>query len=75
MKCKADPFDGCLGDLVISVQTARRQAKKYGQTLRQELRRLIIHGYLHLLGYDHEGVTRSKAETMRRTERSLLLKL
>jgi len=43
-----------LGDVVISVPQARRQAARDGRALERELRLLLIHGYLHLLGYDHE---------------------
>jgi len=43
-----------LGDLYISIDTARKQAVEYGVTLADELKRLTIHGILHLLGYDHE---------------------
>jgi probable rRNA maturation factor len=42
-----------LGDVVVSVDTARRQAKRRGRSLASELRVLIAHGILHLLGYDH----------------------
>ena len=44
---------GLLGDVVISLQTARRQAAAYGRPLAQEVRMLLAHGLLHLLGYDH----------------------
>jgi probable rRNA maturation factor len=43
-----------LGDIAISPATARRYAKKNGRTLPNELQILILHGVLHLLGYDHE---------------------
>jgi probable rRNA maturation factor len=43
-----------LGDIAISPKTAERNAKKDGRELRMELRILILHGLLHLLGYDHE---------------------
>jgi probable rRNA maturation factor len=43
-----------LGDVAISPATARRYAKKSGRKLPSELRVLILHGVLHLLGYDHE---------------------
>ncbi len=43
-----------LGDIAISPQTARRNARRSGRTLANELRVLILHGLLHLLGYDHE---------------------
>ena len=43
-----------LGDIVINLQRAIRQAIEQGITLNEELKRLTIHGLLHLLGYDHE---------------------
>jgi probable rRNA maturation factor len=46
--------DVLLGDVVISIPTARRQAAAYGAPLQRELERLLIHGVLHLLGHDHE---------------------
>jgi len=46
--------DEYLGDIAISPATARRYAKKNGRNLSSELRVLILHGVLHLLGYDHE---------------------
>lgn len=42
-----------LGDIAISLDRARAQAKDYGATLVEELSRLAVHGTLHLLGYDH----------------------
>jgi probable rRNA maturation factor len=44
-----------LGDIAISPETARRYAKENGRTLQQELRILMLHGVLHLMGYDHES--------------------
>lgn len=75
-----DPFEhavpgSCLGDLVISIETARRQAAQYDVSLRDELKRLIVHGYLHLLGYDHEKVPPAEAARMRRTESRLLARI
>jgi probable rRNA maturation factor len=43
-----------LGDIAIAPATARRYAKKNGRSLNNELRVLILHGVLHLLGFDHE---------------------
>lgn len=43
-----------LGDIVISVEQAARQAKDNGLTLENEIKQLILHGLLHLCGYDHE---------------------
>lgn len=51
----ADPQLGIVGDLAISVETAARQAATEGHPLRIELRILILHGVLHLAGYDHEA--------------------
>lgn len=58
-----------LGDVVISVDTARRQAAGYDATLQREIYRLLIHGLLHLKGHDHEQV--AERRTMRREERRL----
>ncbi|MFQ5881462.1 MAG: rRNA maturation RNase YbeY [Candidatus Methylomirabilales bacterium] len=46
------PHRHLLGDVVISVETAARQANEHGHSLDQELALLLIHGILHLLGYD-----------------------
>jgi probable rRNA maturation factor len=43
-----------LGDIVISVEQAQRQAKENKLTLESEIKQLILHGLLHLCGYDHE---------------------
>ncbi|HHY18193.1 MAG TPA: rRNA maturation RNase YbeY [Firmicutes bacterium] len=43
-----------LGDIVISLETASRHADAHEKTLRQELALLLVHGTLHLLGYDHD---------------------
>jgi len=47
--------EGNLGDIAISVETAVRQAKENGLTLNGEIAQLILHGLLHLCGYDHES--------------------
>jgi len=60
-----------LGDLAISVDTARRVAAKEGRTLAFELSRYLAHGLLHLLGFDHEGSER-EARRMARKEAELL---
>jgi probable rRNA maturation factor len=59
-----------LGDVVISVQTAARQAEQHGIPLEEELALLTVHGILHLLGYDDS--TEDEAEEMRVRERAAL---
>jgi probable rRNA maturation factor len=53
-KKRAKPRGAYLGDIAISPNVARRNAKSSGHALPHELRILILHGVLHLLGYDHE---------------------
>ncbi len=60
-----------LGDLVLSSDTTRAQAKRFGVTLHAEVIRLLVHGLLHLCGYDHEKVPAREAQRMRRRERQL----
>ncbi len=45
---------GFLGDIVISVPYASREARRRGQPRSREIDRLLVHGFLHLMGYDHE---------------------
>ncbi len=49
-----DPDKDNLGDIVISVEQAQKQAKENGLTLDGEIKQLILHGVLHLCGYNHE---------------------
>jgi probable rRNA maturation factor len=60
-----------LGDIVISVPAAQRQARGARHSLEQELKILALHGYLHLLGHDHE----TDDGTMTRLERRLVRRL
>lgn len=57
--------EGIVGDLAISVETARRQAADHGHALSCELKVLILHGLLHLAGYDHEADTGKMARRER----------
>lgn len=61
-----------LGDIVISVETATINARKNDLSLEQEINFLIIHGLLHLLGYDHENTTKEEKKQMRQREKELL---
>ncbi|MFH1858008.1 MAG: rRNA maturation RNase YbeY [Candidatus Omnitrophota bacterium] len=59
-----------LGDIVISAETALRQAKRFHSNVRRELALYVIHGILHLLGYDDRN--RADRLKMRRQEKELL---
>jgi probable rRNA maturation factor len=61
-----------LGDIVISVDTAARNAKDLGRTLPQELDVLALHGFLHVLGWDHETDDGAMERLERRLRRRLL---
>ena len=50
----SDETKNFMGDIVISLEQAQRQAKENKLTLQQEIKQLILHGALHLSGYDHE---------------------
>ena len=73
----ADPLlqgqEKVAGDLAISVPTARRQAAEQGHALSVEIKVLILHGLLHLAGYDHEIDTGQMARRERRLRAELRL--
>jgi probable rRNA maturation factor len=60
-----------VGDVVISIDTAVRQAREFRVSPKSRLRRLLIHGFLHLIGYDHE---RSPADARRMFARERTLR-
>jgi len=64
------PEEVLLGDIIISVETAMRQAMEYGHSLERELAYLTVHGILHLLGYDH--MIEEEKQEMRREEEHVL---
>ncbi len=64
---------GLLGEIVISVDTAQRQAKRFHQPLKREILRYLIHGALHLVGLE-DGSDRQR-RTMRRRENEILAAL
>ncbi|MBI5055243.1 MAG: rRNA maturation RNase YbeY [Nitrospirae bacterium] len=59
-----------LGDIVISIPRAELQAKQYGWSFYDEMYRLLIHGILHLSGYDHEQ-SKYRAAMMRKKEQEI----
>jgi len=72
-KRDGNPPPPFLGDVAISAPTAWRQARERGHSLHREIAWLIVHGILHLLGYDHEKA--NEARRMRRKENALLKEL
>jgi len=58
---------GLLGDVIISVPTAARQAREAGKTISAEVTMLVAHGLLHLLGFDHRDAAEER-DMVRRTE-------
>ncbi|HOB11747.1 MAG TPA: rRNA maturation RNase YbeY [Syntrophomonadaceae bacterium] len=59
-----------LGDIVISLEKAQEQCQEYGHSLERELGYLVVHGMLHLLGYDHE--TEAERKLMRELEEKIM---
>ena len=55
-----------LGDIVIATGVAKRQARSFGVSVDMEIRRLTLHGLLHLMGYDHETDTGQMSKLERR---------
>ncbi len=62
-----------LGDIIIAYQTVTREAKEFGKPLPNYIGHMLIHGVLHLVGYDHE--TETEAEIMENLERLIALKM
>jgi probable rRNA maturation factor len=63
-----------IGDIYIAPDVARANARRYDAGIREELARLVVHGVLHVLGYDHEdGEARLASPMWRRQERLLAL--
>ncbi len=67
------PDTPMLGDIVISLDAAERDAQRAGETLERMTSRLLIHGLLHLFGYDHEGSEQQAQRMDEETDRLLAL--
>ena len=62
-----------LGDIVISVERVKQQAEEYGHSFERELSYMVVHGFYHLMGYDHIEIT--ERNEMREKEEKILKKL
>ena len=68
-----NPIEDVLGDVVISVQRVKEQAEEYGHSFERELAYMLIHGFYHLMGYDH--IEEKDKMEMREKEEKVLNKL
>ena len=62
-------MEDCLGDIVISIERVKQQAEEYGHSFERELSYMCVHGFYHLMGYDHikdedKKVMRAKEDTV-----------
>ncbi len=67
----SDITPGLLGDVVISAQTAEREAKEAGISMEERMSQLLVHGILHLIGFDHEAGV-AQADEMEKKSLDLL---
>ncbi len=61
-----------IGDIVISIDTAARNAKQDKRSVTVELQELLVHGILHLCGYDHEKVSKAKSEKLFKMQKLIM---
>ena len=66
-------YEDVLGDIVISVEKVQEQAREYGHSFERELSYMVVHGFYHLMGYDH--IEEKDKEIMRPKEENILKKL
>ena len=59
-----------LGDIVISIERVKEQAKEYGHSFKRELSYMLVHGFYHLMGYDH--IEEEDKKEMRKKEEKIL---
>lgn len=73
MKEKEKNFLDILGDVVVSIPRVYEQAKEYNHSFERELAYMIVHGFYHLMGYDH--IEEEEKNVMRQKEENILQKL
>jgi probable rRNA maturation factor len=74
---RSDPFSNInpelLGDVVISIETAEKEGKSIGISMEERFTQLLVHGILHLLGYDHETSEQDADKMEKKSEEILKL--
>ena len=70
IKSKQFEFEDVLGDIIISIKKVEEQAKEYGHSFERELSYMIVHGFYHLMGYDH--IEEEDKKVMRPKEEKIL---
>ena len=67
------PYEDVLGDVIISIEQVREQAEEYGHSFERELSYMLVHGFYHLMGYDH--IEEEDKKVMRPKEEKILSEL
>lgn len=67
------PYEDVLGDVIISIEKVREQAEEYGHSFERELSYMLVHGFYHLMGYDH--IEEADKKKMRPKEEKVLTEL
>ena len=67
------PYEDVLGDVIISIEKVREQAEEYGHSFERELSYMLVHGFYHLMGYDH--IEEEDKKIMRPKEEKILSEL
>ncbi|MBR3152990.1 MAG: rRNA maturation RNase YbeY [Clostridia bacterium] len=70
---KPNEIKETLGDIVISIERVEEQAKEYGHSFERELSYMVVHGFYHLMGYDH--IEQEEKKAMREKEENVLEKI
>ena len=73
IKNKEDLYEDVLGDIIISIEKVEKQAEEYGHSFERELSYMVVHGFYHLMGYDH--IEEADKIIMRAKEESVLKEL